>query len=233
MLKEEQMRLLRLLLVVLLLVTAALADFTPSPSQRVSVAISTGDVKGLARLLDQDPSVMNVAGSARTLPPIFTLMSVKVDDKILDEVFRHRFDLNQTVDGTTPLAVGISSGNLPAVRRLLQAGARTDSRTERGYTPLYLAVSSALQGKAGGLDMVRLLLQEGADPNVPANNGSPPLAAVVGASAQNDARAAELARILLRGGATADPELTIQGRKLKLSTISKPGPKTAAALRGR
>ncbi len=227
------MRVLRVLLVVLLLFTAAQADFTASPSQRVSVAISTGDVKGLARLLDQDPSVMNVAGSARTLPPIFTLMSVKVDDKILDEVFRHRFDLNQTVDGNTPLTLGISSGNLPAVRRLLQAGARTDTKTEMGYTPLYLAVSQAIGGNAAGRDMVRLLLQEGADPNVLAKNGSPPLAAVVAASAQNDARAAELARVLIQGGAKPDPDVVIQGKKLKLSAISKPGPKTAAALRAR
>jgi len=59
--------------------------------------------------------------------------------------------------GLTELAAAVIAGNLAEVEHLLEAGARTEQRTEEGLTPLMLAAG---QGRA---DIVELLLKAGAD----------------------------------------------------------------------
>ena len=51
-------------------------------------------------------------------------------------------------------------GHLPAVRRLLEAGALVDLQNGEGYTALMFAV------RKGRVDVVRLLMESGADPSI-------------------------------------------------------------------
>ncbi|HZU29403.1 MAG TPA: ankyrin repeat domain-containing protein [Bryobacteraceae bacterium] len=77
-------------------------------------------------------------------------------------------------DGTTALMQAAEGSaympdNTPAVRLLLDHGARVDAQDKRGRTALYRATA---EGKEGAM---RLLLAHKADPNHKANDGSTPL----------------------------------------------------------
>jgi len=79
--------------------------------------------------------------------------------------------------GATPLHRAVRARSSEAVRQLLEAGARADSRlTKQQSTPLHLAVhSTGAGGTAGAIDeqieIIRLLLKYGADPAIPDATG--------------------------------------------------------------
>ncbi|MCC6729970.1 MAG: ankyrin repeat domain-containing protein [Chthonomonadales bacterium] len=97
--------------------------------------------------------------------------------------------------GHTPLRLAAGRGSLAIVGRLLQAGARADAVSSRGYTALHDAM------RAGGpeaLAIARLLLDAGADPNGVTSYGESPLR---DASRRGDTAAVAL---LLRAGADSE-----------------------------
>jgi len=69
----------------------------------------------------------------------------------------------------TPLHAGTAGGSAEVVRRLLQHGAKPNSRQEGGWTALHSAA------QAGNREMVEALLAHGADVNVRAENNQSPL----------------------------------------------------------
>lgn len=63
--------------------------------------------------------------------------------------------------GRTPLIYAVQSGNIPAVKVLLDAGADVNAADIYGNTPLRTAAAE------GTLEMVKLLVSAGADPLIP------------------------------------------------------------------
>jgi ankyrin repeat protein len=122
--------------------------------------------------------------------------------------------------GTTDLGRAVQQGDVPAVRRLLAAGADPErGEAESGKSPLHFAAA------VGRTDLVTLLIEAGARPDTPDHWGSPPLVEaatnghleVVRALLQHGARSGlqdallsacskggvEVVRALLAAGATA------------------------------
>lgn len=95
----------------------------------------------------------------------------------------------------TPLMGAARTGDLDAMRRLLDAGADPDERDVlNGWTPLYHAIHK------GQIDAVRLLLDRGVDPNQPARRNTP-----VHFAEQNDEHA--IAELLIAYGASPDADV--------------------------
>lgn len=82
-----------------------------------------------------------------------------------------------------------NGGDIAQVRSLLSAGADSNSRNEKGYTPLMLAAASNY------IEIVRLLLDKGADPNL---QSVPGYTALMLATAEGHD---SIARVLIERGA--------------------------------
>ncbi len=103
------------------------------------------------------------------------------------------------------LLAAAGAGDAPAVRRLLAAGARPETRDADGFTPLMLAAGS------GSAEAVRLLLGAGADPNGARRSG---WTALMEATARGRTDAA---RLLLEAGARPDERDRAFGTALDLA----------------
>lgn len=112
------------------------------------------------------------------------------DVPVIAEMLAAKQDVNQVVDGVTPLMKAAAFGHASAVAALLDAGARTDLRGPSGSTALLLAVD-------GDPETVDLLLAHGADVHVFDSDHNSPLklALVYGST--------PIARALIAAG--ADP----------------------------
>jgi ankyrin repeat protein len=94
----------------------------------------------------------------------------------------------------TPLMAAARTGDLDAMRRLLDAGVDPNERDLLNeWTPLYHAIHK------GQIEAVRLLLDRGVDPNQPARRNTP-----VHFAWQNDEPA--IAELLITYGASADAD---------------------------
>ena len=219
-------------LVVLLLCTVTPVAAQISPSQELSAALFSGNLPKIQELLNRNPALMNSLQPGRVpTAPIHTLMSTPPNKKVLDLVFRYRFDVNQMLEGYTPLDAAVVSGNVEGVRYLFGAGAKTNLKGPDGGNSLHTALGRATFKKEGTVELVNTLLAGGVDPNARNSAGRPPLMIAVGLAAKDDALAASVVRALLKGGAQADPMIDIAGRKLPLSKmVGKTPPKTTAAL---
>lgn len=91
--------------------------------------------------------------------------------------------------GTTPLLRAAKAGDAPAVRLLLQHGARTDLPNARGHLPLHAAAGIGYSGldtrgryvtEQGALASVTLLLDAGADVNAKDGSGATALHGAAG-----------------------------------------------------
>ena len=78
-------------------------------------------------------------------------------------------DVNQTVDGSTPLHAAAMSASSDVADVLLQAGADVHAVSDYGYTPLHYACDST------NLPVVQTLLSHGADVNAVDTRGDTPL----------------------------------------------------------
>jgi len=65
--------------------------------------------------------------------------------------------------GNTPLWIGVMSSNKDSVKLLLEAGADTEIRGQRGWTPLHLC--AFINRDRDAIAIANLLLQNGANPN--------------------------------------------------------------------
>lgn len=120
--------------------------------------------------------------------------------------------MSRNADGNdlTPLHMAAEQGSVAMVSDLLEAGARADTATVFGETPLH-GVRSMMDEPA----IAALLLSQGADPNAQTVFGATPLhhAALLGSS--------RLARVLLANG--ADPNLANRKGQSPLHIAAKAG----------
>lgn len=107
--------------------------------------------------------------------------------------------------GFSPLHSAARAGSAPAVRALLEGGAKVNHRVGeesdefRGATALHIACST---GGAVGADVISALLQHGANPNAPDPGGSTPLQLVLSVL---QADAAERASASVSGDTAVPP----------------------------
>jgi ankyrin repeat protein len=73
--------------------------------------------------------------------------------------------------GATLLHRAAANGSLEIAEILIEYGAKVDTQTKRGMTPLHIAVNA----KKPNIDVVVLLLEEWADTDIQDNNGDTPL----------------------------------------------------------
>jgi ankyrin repeat protein len=100
--------------------------------------------------------------------------SPAVQAELIALLVRHGADVDRgDKGGATPLHRAVRARSPEAVRALLEAGARVDSRLKKqGSLPLHLAVQSTGAGGTAGstreqLEIVELLLRHGANPDAP------------------------------------------------------------------
>ena len=102
-------------------------------------------------------------------------------------------DVNKaaTAKGLTPLYIAAEDNHIEIVNLLLKGKADVNSKTDIGWTPLFIGIFH------GHTDVVKLLLQEGgADADLPRNDGWTPLMV-----AAHKGRTAEVELLLALGNA--------------------------------
>ncbi len=205
-----------------------------TPAQELSGYLFSGNLAKIQEILNRNPSLMNSMDGKSPLAPIHMLMSIPPNPKVLETVFRYSFDLNQSVDGQTPLGAAVVAGNVMGIQRILAAGAKPTALGPDGGNCLHMALGRAMFNKVGTLEMVNALLAGGVDPNQRNKAGRPLLMVAVGLASTDDALAASIVSALIGAGGEPDPDVAIQGKKVPLSKmLSQTPPKTAAALRSR
>lgn len=165
---------MKLLFLSLALSIAVLAADTNSGLEMLAKASRVGDVSTAETLLSAgvNPNEANQQGQT----PLYYAALFNNND-VVALLVAHHADPNTRASSPdrgsqvpqTPLQIAASMGNLHIASMLLTAGARVDTRSERGRTALHFAVV------ASHLDMIRLLLEKGADVNVRDADGASPL----------------------------------------------------------
>ena len=154
------------------------------------MAITTGDVDTVRRLVDEDPAL----ASARDGSGLHVVLLALFNQQ------REVAEVLLAADPELGVLEAAGAGRADRLRELLDADPEArDVRTPEGFTPLGLAAF------LGGPDTVRVLLDKGADPDDDADNqfGVRPVNA---AAAAHDH---ETMRLLLEAG--ADPDAQQQG----------------------
>lgn len=173
----------------LLVAFSAAAQDQPASLDAVMAAIQSNDVGAVARLLDENPSLVDDR-NGRGLSPL-SLAAYLERSELVDIVRDRR--------GTPDFFEACILGDEAAVQAALEAGQDVDALAPDGFTPLGLAVFF------GHPELARLLLDAGADPSLQAANGqrSGPIHAAV---TRGDLATLEL--LLLKG---ADANAAQQG----------------------
>jgi hypothetical protein len=73
--------------------------------------------------------------------------------------------------GVNALIMATCVNNLAVVKMLVEKGAKINTATWRGYTPLYFAISSIREHRFANVPLIEFLLTEGADPDIKNNDG--------------------------------------------------------------
>jgi ankyrin repeat protein len=117
------------------------------------------------------------------------------------EVLTELFELGAGIeipcgeDGATALVYAAWAGEVEVVRRLLQSGARANSRDKNGATAVYVATSR------NHSEVIEVLLEAGADPNLSGEGRETPLWLAVFNGA------IEAVKVLARNGANLEERL--------------------------
>ena len=133
---------------------------------------------------------------------IAILSKNKAKEKIIDQLLKAKADVNSLSKGRiTPLQCACITGNIYAIRKLLDEKAKVDGETENGETALSIAIEKdfkkialllltdnpdeinkpnkeqktplCIAAKTGNLNMVKLLVRHGADINFISPEGTP------------------------------------------------------------
>jgi uncharacterized protein len=151
------------------------------------LAITTGDVETVRRLVDDDPSLASASDGSGLHVVLLALFNQQ----------REVAEVLLAADPELGVLEAAGTGRADRLRELLDADPEArDVRTPEGFTPLGLAAFM------GGADTVRVLLDHGADPDDDADNqfGVRPVNA---AAAAHDH---ETMRLLLEAGADPDAQ---------------------------
>ncbi len=130
-----------------------------SLSEDIHKAASAGDIRGLKKILGENPSLVNSPDKDRMTP-----LHLAIDAGKLEAA---SFLIHQGADvsavnykNETPLHLAAEKGNADAVRFLLEHHADPSVREMRDRTPLFLAANWG-----NDLETVRLLIDAGSDVN--------------------------------------------------------------------
>ena len=93
--------------------------------------------------------------------------------KAIKKLLKKGFDVNQFIDGTTPIHYTLLIGKFDIVKVLLEAGANVNLEDNEGETPIYTAAWSE------HLETVKLLIESGANVNHENNKGETVLSQIV------------------------------------------------------
>jgi ankyrin repeat protein len=151
------------------------------------LAITSGDVETVRRLVDDDPSLASAKDGSGLHVVLLALFNQQ----------REAAEVLLAADPELGVLEAAGTGRADRLRELLDADPEArDVRTPEGFTPLGLAAFM------GGADAVRVLLDHGADPDDDADNqfGVRPVNA---AAAAHDH---ETMRLLLEAGADPDAQ---------------------------
>jgi ankyrin repeat protein len=144
-------------------------------------AAATGDITVLRLLLAKGADV-RVKQAGRFIDVR------RVNTEIMTEVVRRA---ERRSLGITPLMFAVNSGNLEAVRLMLEFALDVNAETAASLTPLMLAAPK------GNPEMIKLLLEHHATVNTRDERGLTPLMLAAGAESRN----AEVVRLLIAQGA--------------------------------
>ena len=128
------------------------------------------DVKS-QRLLTWMNIYNRIDNNAEIGPNTVLIASSYGHDSILKGLIDAKFTLDciTVSKRRTPLHCAIMEGHITTVKLLLESGAQTEWKNEKGQTPLFVAVSYENE------EMVRLLLKAGAQTECRSNKGKKPL----------------------------------------------------------
>jgi ankyrin repeat protein len=131
---------------------------TPGPSKGYQKQIKKDDPK--TRPLSKakgNPHPDYSSPSAKKWP-LFkeALESGNVD--VVNQLIEEGLNMNVSRDGTTPLMLAASKGQIEIAKAIIQAGANVNARSDDGETALHMAAASQSQS-----DVIDLLMQSGVD----------------------------------------------------------------------
>ena len=211
-------------------------------SNELFLAITTGDVDTVRRLVGEDPSLASArdgSGLPVVLLALFNnqreaadvLLAAEPELGILEASAAGRADRvrelieadpavleARTPEGFSPLGLGAFLGGAEVVRVLLEGGVDPDDDADNQFhvRPVNSAAASHDH------ESMRLLLEAGADPNAQQQAGFTPLHE---AAHSDDV---EMARLLLDGG--ADPSITADDGRDSATLAADEGNERVAAL---
>ncbi|XP_058085117.1 uncharacterized protein LOC131232711 [Magnolia sinica] len=137
----------------------------------------SGDLIGLQKKLEENPSLLNARNDVMAQTPLHVAAgynNVEIVKFLLDWRGPEKIELEaKNMYGETPLHMAAKNGCNEAARLLLDRGASLTAKANNGMTPLHLAVWSS--PRIEDCLTVKTLLEYNADCNVTDNEGMTPL----------------------------------------------------------
>ncbi|XP_031253096.1 protein CfxQ homolog [Pistacia vera] len=137
----------------------------------------SGDVLGLQKLLQDNPSLLNQRNAVMSETPLHISASY---DKAEIVKFLLEWEGNDKVEleaknmyGETPLHVAAKNGCNEAIRLLLSHGALVEAKANNGMTPLHLSFCHSIRSEDGSI--IKTLLENNADCSATDNEGMTPV----------------------------------------------------------
>lgn len=98
------------------------------------------------------------------------------NEDLINYLLEQKMDINAaTKNGWTPLFIAARDGRSEAAKLLIFRGAKLDTQSNLGATPLLMAITQKYPSEKEQLDLITYMLARGADPNLADRNGQTPL----------------------------------------------------------
>ncbi|KAJ6795556.1 Uncharacterized protein M6B38_225315 [Iris pallida] len=149
----------------------------PSKPETIHGCAQSGDLVGLQKKLQENPSLLNTRNSIMSQTPLHVAAgynNVSIVKYLLDLQGSEKLELEaKNMYGETPLHMAVKNGCSQAARMLIVHGAFLEAKTNNGMTPLHLAVWHALL--QDDCTTVSTLLEFSADSSAKDDDGNTPL----------------------------------------------------------